>query len=463
MASRYIIKPKPAPGRFPPIPKVLVERGDSCIKCGKCISVCIYDVHERDPSDVRLIADPVSYRCKNCFACVQNCPAGAISIRIHPDFEKLGDDIISPDMLLTIMKEAETGNTTVTGGGYGGLFSGNGFDGMWTDMSEIVRPTRDGIYGREYINTSVDLGRKPPDIRDLRFDAVGNPLTHIPPSLSVNLPILFDTIHFPIHSENILISVARASAELGTLAIIDNDQIIESLGPYSSNIIPSIHPENIPWGKLLEIARKNSIVELFYSPGLSGLPESLKKANSELIVMVRIIEPEDPADISLRLFKEGVDVIHLFSRRNLPEIINRAHSTMIDEKIRDQITIIGSGGIGEAVHVPKAIIIGADLVALSLPLLIAMECTLCMDCEKGKPCYREIDSISPDWGSSRLKNLMAAWHNQLLEILGAMGIREVSRLRGELGRGIFAKDMAREFEHDLLSFKTSRIESGAIT
>ena len=26
---------------------------------------------------------------------------------------------------------------------------------MWTDMSEIVRPTRDGIHGREYISTSV--------------------------------------------------------------------------------------------------------------------------------------------------------------------------------------------------------------------------------------------------------------------------------------------------------------------
>ena len=33
---------------------------------------------------------------------------------------------------------------------------------MWTDMSEIVRPTRDGIHGREYISTSVDIGRKLP-------------------------------------------------------------------------------------------------------------------------------------------------------------------------------------------------------------------------------------------------------------------------------------------------------------
>ena len=32
---------------------------------------------------------------------------------------------------------------------------------MFTDMSEIVRPSRDGIHGRELIGTSVDLGSKP--------------------------------------------------------------------------------------------------------------------------------------------------------------------------------------------------------------------------------------------------------------------------------------------------------------
>ena len=31
-------------------------------------------------------------------------------------------------------------------------------------MSEIVRPTRDGIHGREYISTSVDIGRKLPHL-----------------------------------------------------------------------------------------------------------------------------------------------------------------------------------------------------------------------------------------------------------------------------------------------------------
>ncbi len=58
---------------------------------------------------------------------------------------------------------ADTGKIPVSGGGYGGPFAGfdGGFDDIWFDMSEIVRPTRDGIHGRETISTQVNLGKKP--------------------------------------------------------------------------------------------------------------------------------------------------------------------------------------------------------------------------------------------------------------------------------------------------------------
>ncbi len=44
----------------------------------------------------------------------------------------------------------------------------------------------------------------------------------------------------------------------------------------------------------------------------------------------------------------------------------------------------------------------------------------------------------------RVINLMGAWHQQLIELLGAMGIREVRRLRGERGRSMFLEDLERE-------------------
>ncbi len=36
---------------------------------------------------------------------------------------------------------------------------------------------------------------------------------------------------------------------------------------------------------------------------------------------------------------------------------------------------------------------------------------------------------------------MGSWHSQLLEMLGAMGIREARRLRGEVGRCMFFEDL----------------------
>ncbi|MCC6396037.1 MAG: hypothetical protein IT282_03390, partial [Bacteroidetes bacterium] len=48
------------------------------------------------------------------------------------------------------------------------------------------------------------------------------------------------------------------------------------------------------------------------------------------------------------------------------------------------------------------------------------------------------------WGVQRLKNLLTSWRDQLLEVMGAMGLREVRRLRGEMGRAMFQKDLQRE-------------------
>jgi hypothetical protein len=41
-------------------------------------------------------------------------------------------------------------------------------------------------------------------------------------------------------------------------------------------------------------------------------------------------------------------------------------------------------------------------------------------------------------------NLVGAWHNQLLEMMGAMGIRDARRLRGEAGRAMFFEELERD-------------------
>jgi hypothetical protein len=94
---------------------------------------------------------------------------------INPEYERLGDDYYTPESIQSNWYQAETGSIPVSGSGYGGPFSGPAFDSMWTDMSEIVRPTRDGIHGREYINTSVDIGRSSALLLK------GNVSRHLPP------------------------------------------------------------------------------------------------------------------------------------------------------------------------------------------------------------------------------------------------------------------------------------------
>jgi glutamate synthase domain-containing protein 2 len=120
------------------------------------------------------------------------------------------------------------------------------------------------------------------------------------------------------------------------------------------------------------------------------------------------------------------------------------HGGLVEEGLRDEVTLIVSGGIAMAEHVAKIIICGADALAVDIPLLVAMECRVCRRCKEGIACPVELESVDPRWGAERIKNLVTAWHNQLLEVLGAMGIREARRLRGEMGRAMFFEDLEKE-------------------
>ena len=89
-----------------------------------------------------------------------------------------------------------------------------------------------------------------------------------------------------------------------------------------------------------------------------------------------------------------------------------------------------------AEHMAKAIICGADGVVVDYPLQIALECRLCRRCLEDKSCPVKLEEIELQWGCQRIVNLVSAWRNQLIEVMGAMGIREARRLRGEVGRSM---------------------------
>jgi glutamate synthase domain-containing protein 2 len=113
------------------------------------------------------------------------------------------------------------------------------------------------------------------------------------------------------------------------------------------------------------------------------------------------------------------------------------HLRLVDDQIRDEVTIICSGGIAMAEHVPKAMLCGADLTAIDMPLFIAIGARLYEEPERLLVMPEGLNNIPVKIITQRIINLMGAWHSQLLEVMGAMGIREARRLRGETGRAIF--------------------------
>jgi glutamate synthase domain-containing protein 2 len=178
----------------------------------------------------------------------------------------------------------------------------------------------------------------------------------------------------------------------------------------------------------------------------------LKREAPDRIVCVRIPVTLDITERTRQLAGEGVEVINLAfdtggreagpsKPRHMRDILPEVHQALTKDGIRDELTLISSGGVVMAEHVAKAIICGVDLVAIDLPLAVALECRLCGECERGEPCQIALEEADEGYAVRRIANLMGAWHNQLLEMMGAMGIREARRLRGETGRCMFFKDL----------------------
>jgi len=480
MPKKYNVEVVPTPPRYIPIGKFEIERGEDCINCGRCAIVCIYEVHKRQDEDLRCMAEPVEYRCKGCFSCVQECPRATLTIREGTDYSRLGDSYWTPEIISTNWYQAETGKIPVSGAGYRGPFSGEGFDSMWTDMSEIVRPTRDGIHGREYISTVVEIGRKLPAIK---FDSQGEIVSHIPPTLNVPLPIIFDTLPFG-RFENVYGAIAKAASYLDTFMIVDADGAWfkgegrkerggerrekgegrkarggkSHLIPYISQ--PTLHSFDV------DLIKACKMVELKYEEDVLSVVNEVKTLNPGSIISVRVPFGDNVEEIVEELTYGGIEVIHLYADLNgqtfgksliknasqqtfrksllINDMTQNVHRHLVDFKIRDDVTLIVSGGIAMAEHVAKVIICGADLTAIDLPLLFALECRYCKDCQEDLACPVELKDVNPEWGAQRIINLIGAWRNQLIEILGAMGLREVRRLRGEMGRAIFLEDIEKD-------------------
>ena len=446
MPAKYHIHTKHAPPRNKTIGKYgIIDWREDCSACHNCVKrECAYSVYndERDRLLGSLDYVDFLYECKGCLCCVQSCTKGLLSWQMNPAFLQMGDEVWTSDIIASNWYQAETGKVPVSGAGYPGPFMGPGFDAILTDMSEIVRPTRDGIHGREYISTSVDIGRKP---MSLSFDADGKCLTECPPLVETPLPIVFSIMPWHELNANIAKSVLDAAEKLGTFTMTDE----ESLFGHAAAI------PHIVEGSDASAPSSARLVEWIDCASVVDKVSKAKSANPDLIAIVKLPFGPAAAERSLELARAGVDVLHLSADwhgvahypdnpLHITDAIREVHLAFVKAGKRDEITLIASGGISLAEHVAKTIICGADLVGVDVPLMVALECRVCGNCTEGLQCPVDLTDVDRDYAVQRIVNLIGAWHSQLLEMMGAMGIREVRRLRGEVGRAMFFRDLERE-------------------
>jgi len=449
MYKKYHIETSPAFLATTRIGKLEIIRDENCLNCGRCMDACIYEVHKRDPSDPRKMAEPENYLCKNCFSCIQDCPNRALQMVKSEEFENIGNTYWTPHIIRTIWDEAEEGKIPVYGAGYGGPFKGTGFDAIWTDMSEIVRPTRDGIHGREYIATAIDLGRKPSWISDFEH-------LKLPNSYEIQIPMLLDTNLLSLHSKNIILPVIKTAHQLKTFVLVDIDNYTEEVYPYQESLAL-----RFPLNKAALIADfplqdinflEVTVPKTFSLADLEGTLENLKESRPSALISLGMTSSYLSEEIVKHFHEERVDVLHFYADSNgksyednliISDVIRKLHLQFVKYDRRDEITLIGSGGIAAAEHIPKLIICGADASVLDISLLVAMGCRLCENCDINS-CPGKINQLDPEIMGQRIINMICAWRDQLLEILSAMGIRDVRRLRGEVGRAMFYEEIEKE-------------------
>ena len=301
--------------------------------------------------------------------------------------------------------------------------------------------TRDGIHGREFISTVVDIGFKP---KQLQFDGKQELSEEVSDTVSIPIPILFDRL--PVQTNTCSKIVSKAARQLQTFSFFPFKTVLK-FGLKGNHIVPILTHQDVHLFAKLKLHPKMVEMDGFDSKLFSHL----QKHHSDSILILRT----DFEDDILTAYEKGIRVFHLVadahgrskSGKFVLDLIRDAHQAFVNHRVSEEVTLIGSGGIIAAEHLAKAIICGLDAVALDTPLLVALQARFVKNGFR-LPLFMKIE-----WGRQRLKNLCSSWHDQLIEILGAMGMREVRRMRGEMGRAMFQKELEREAFRGIVGYE----------
>jgi glutamate synthase domain-containing protein 2 len=316
------------------------------------------------------------------------------------------------------------------------------------------------------------------------------------PEVTIDLPFYGGGMSFGSISLPTMIARARAAKAWNIFTCTGEGGYPEALVPYQDAIITQVATGL--FGVREETIQRARIVEFKYAqgakPGLGGhllgdkvtaevarMREAVKGSalfspfpfhsvysvedhkkhldwiqatNPQALVSVKVSTPTDVDMVAVGSYYAGAHIIHLdgsyggtgaapdIAKKNIAMPIEyaipRVHRFLVAEGIREEMTLIASGGIRNAHDVAKSIALGADGVVIGTAELVALECIRCHHCESGRGCARGIATTDPElsqlydaeWATQRLINLYASWQKQLQDILWRLGLRRVTELVG---------------------------------
>jgi glutamate synthase domain-containing protein 2/NAD-dependent dihydropyrimidine dehydrogenase PreA subunit len=462
------------------IGKYAVMVTDACSDCLKCVAVCPAGVFDEQGGK---LLPPQDHLCLgvDCAAkssrCVKSCPENAIRVALNPSVRALGDRRWTGELLVSTWHMAETGRLPPSDVEYRTGDSHGGFDKLRLVFPR--RPPRPEME-KEHIDTSIVLNKK----NDGRVKA------------KIPIPVYGGGMSFGSISPVTMVSRIRAFAAWDSFTCTGEGGYPEILYPFDDWVITQVATGL--FGVKEETIKRVKIVEFKYAqgakPGLGGhllgdkvtdavariretVPGSslfspfpfhsvysvedhkkhidwIKATNKRGLVSVKVSTPTDVDMVAVGSYYAGAHIVHLdgsyggtgaapdVAKKNIAMpveyAIPKVHQFLLEEGVREEITLIASGGIRTAFDVAKAIALGADGVVTGTSDMVALECVRCHNCESGRGCARGIATTDPDlvglmelqWGTQRIINMLACWRDQLREILFRLGMSSIRDLVG---------------------------------